>query len=176
MAQPLPEFVDPWRVCEQGRNYVGAYALDELARLTPLLASSQGEAAFALRFGYDDEHRLLVAGRVEANLSLICQRCLQPMDLVARAVVALSPVRGLEEAARLPEELDPLLVESDQLRLRDIVEDELIMAIPSIARHSESECRLMAEAETGEETERQHAANPFAVLASLKKSGDGGSG
>ena len=126
-------FVDPWHDCDEDRAYDGAYPLTELVRLTPLLASSEGGAAFALRFGHDDERRPVITGRVEAELSLTCQRCLQPMTLSVSSEVALSPVRGLEESARLPEALDPLLVVDNRVRLRDIVEDELIMAVPAPA-------------------------------------------
>jgi uncharacterized protein len=140
--------------------------------LTPLLASSEGAAAFVLRFGRDEQHRPVIVGSVEANLSLICQRCLQPMDLPVRAEIGLGAVRGLEEAAALPESLDPLLVDDDSVRLRDIVEDELIMAVPAIARHEEDECQLALKSEEEDRTEDSRAENPFAVLASLNISSD----
>jgi len=116
----------------------------------------------------------VITGRVTAELVLICQRCLQPMNLAVCSEVALSPVRGLEESARLPEILDPLLVEDASVRLRDIVEDELIMKVPTIARHEEGACELTIEAAVEDQTEDQRAENPFAVLASLKKSSDDG--
>lgn len=176
MPQRFPEsidgFVDPWQDCSKGREYHGAYPLSEFDRLTPLLASLEGEAAFALRFGQDDDRRPVITGRVNAELSLVCQRCLHAMALSVSSEVALSPVSGLEESARLPESLDPLLVADGTVRLRDIVEDELIVAVPVIARHGDSECQLSIEPVSDGETQSQRAESPFAVLASLKKSGD----
>lgn len=172
MSHRFPEYLDPWQACGKEREFAGTYRLADLDRLTPLLASVEGEAAFALRFGHDDERRPTVTGHVDANLSLICQRCLQPMDLAVHSVVALSPVQGLEESTRLPELLDPLLVENHRVCLRDLVEDELIMALPSIPRHAASECRAAEDGNGGNETNGEDADNPFAVLAALKSSGN----
>lgn len=173
MLSQLPEQADPCRLCEQVKHFEGAVALRKLGRLTPLLTSDEGEAAFALEFDQDDEHRKRIQGRVKAVLPVICQRCLQPMSLVVDSRFQLSPVSGHLEAERLPEEYDPLLLESAVIHPLDLIEDELILAIPPAPRHSAEECGVNL-AEYRQEPEPQPevatgADNPFAALAHLKR-------
>jgi uncharacterized protein len=170
MSNRLPDRVDPWQLCAKGQVLEGRLALRELRRLAPLLASEEGEAAFALGFSKDDERRAVIRGRVTAELALVCQRCLEPMALGVAAEVGLALTRGLDEAARLPDDLDPLLVGDDGLDPRDLLEDELILAVPVTPRHRRDECSMPGgvadEAPRAEPAERE---NPFAVLSALKK-------
>jgi uncharacterized protein len=149
-----------------------------MPRLAPLLTSLEGEAAFALAFRLDEEHRPVVGVEVQAELSLSCQRCMRPMRLPVDAAATLAVVSGPDEAERLPEELDPLLLEDDRVALRSLIEDELILAVPNAPMHPASECSVRletvnADPEGAEQTTAEPARdNPFAVLASLKSDTD----
>ncbi len=172
MLSLLPDFADPLRLCALGKAYEGAIPLADLPRLAPLLTSTEGEAAFVLAFDMDAERRPTVRVRVRARLPLQCQRCLgsmlQDVDADSRLVV----VSGPGEAERLPDEVDPLLVEDGRLELRSLIEDELILAIPSAPMHPPRECPVQlgeVNAPPPEEAvAEQGTANPFAVLADWK--------
>lgn len=172
MLSQLPEQADPRRLCEQEKRYQGSVALRNFPRLAPLLTSHEGEAAFTLEFDRDAERRLRIRGQVKADLVLQCQRCLGDMTLPVNAHFQLSPVGGLQEAERLPDEYDPLLLEEPLLHPLDLVEDELILAIPPAPRHFEAQCALdvasyrAEQAETAQPDDTKE--NPFAALASLK--------
>jgi uncharacterized protein len=156
-------------LCAQGRSFSGRITLGQFPRLTPLLASTDGEAVFTLSFTRDDQGRFVVQGRVEAQLQLVCQRCLGSMQWPVTAEVHLALVAGPDAAAHLPEELDPLWVEQDEVRLSDIVEDELILATPDTPRHQPEACPVdVAQAAEQRQTpaKREH---PFAALAALKQ-------
>lgn len=171
MSPHLPQRVDPWQSCARNRAYEGRVPLADLERLAPLLASVEGEAAFTLEFDRDPRHGNLVWGHVAAELVVTCQRCLGPQRLAVSQDFRLRLVQGLDEVERLDEELDPLWVEDDQLDLRDIVEDELILAVPHAPRHPADQCAAAAGgtapagAADADEVGRE---NPFAVLAALK--------
>lgn len=171
MSPSLPERADPWQLCTQGRSFTGRIPLGQFRRLMPLLASTKGEAAFTLDFTRDEQGRSVVRGRVEAELELVCQRCLGSMLLPVAAEVRLALVTGPDAAAQLPEELDPLWVEDGQVQLPDIVEDELLLAVPSTPRHPPQECPAAAKfAQAAEQPETPAAReNPFAALAALKQ-------
>lgn len=172
MSSRLPEFADPWRLCEQGKVFPGRVALAALGRLAPLLVDPAGEAVFELRFERDNGRNRHVRGRVQASLALECQRCLGPMNLDVDASFDLVLVRGLEEAERLADEFEPLLVENDQIIPMELVEDELLLAIPASPLHPPSECSMDLTAvnalvddvpeSTAQTDERD---NPFAALA-----------
>jgi uncharacterized protein len=173
MLSLLPDFADPLRLCSLGKVYEGTIALADLPRLAPLLTSSEGEAAFALAFAMDEERRPRIRVQVKAALIVECQRCLGPMGFEVDSVSDLVAVSGPDEADRLPAELDPLLVEDGQVVLRSLIEDELILAIPSAPMHVDDECAVDLETVNAsprgcEEPGDQGKPNPFAALAALK--------
>jgi uncharacterized protein len=173
MSSQLPEHADPRRLCEQGKRYEGRVALLGLARLAPLLTSSEGEAAFTLRFDQDEEGRARIRGHVRADLQVCCQRCMGSLTLPVDAGFMLSPVSGPREAELLPAEYDPLLLEERLLNPIDLIEDELILAIPPAPRHPEAECDVNLadyrhEMDSAQVPEAEND-NPFAALQALKR-------
>lgn len=114
---------------------------------------------------------LAMALQVQAHVPLVCQRCLQAV-VVPLAVDRLFRFAATEEEAeRLDNETeDDVLVLERRMNLLELIEDELILALPIVARHDSCPQPLpMAasddEAEALEEAERP---NPFAALAALK--------
>ncbi len=170
MLQRIPDRIEPWRLAEQGETLEGRLKLDSLPRLAPLLANANGEAAFVLTFGKDERRRLLIMLNVDADLTLECQRCLSDMVLKIESKTCLTPVRGLLEAEQLPEALDPLMIEEGEyLDIAQLIEDELMLGIPSSPRHEEPHCNRQEGVQEHDlpETEPKEE-NPFAILASLR--------
>ena len=175
MSSRLPELVDPWRSAGQNRSFSGRVELGQLHRLTGALHAVSGDAEFDLVFSRDEQRRPRISGFVRATLSLQCQRCLDEMLLPVDVDLNLAVIEVSAEAERLPEDVDPVQVEEGMLRLLDIVEDELILAIPQVPMHSQGECDI-ERAESApepvpvdsEEDESEQEENPFAVLAGLK--------
>lgn len=173
MLSLLPDFADPLRLCALGKAYEGVIPLADLPRLAPLLTSTKGEAAFVLEFDRDAARRATVRVNVKATLALQCQRCLDTMTLPVNGESRLVVVDGSAEAERLPEDVDPLLVDDEKLVLRSLIEDELILAIPPAPMHSSDACatKLQQINAAGDELTAGDAlskAHPFASLASLR--------
>ncbi|OOZ42975.1 hypothetical protein BOW52_00715 [Solemya elarraichensis gill symbiont] len=170
MSPQCPELVDPERFASQESSCSGSVRLDRFERLAPLLAKQDGAVDFRFRFSRDTRHRPLLEGRVEGVLLLQCQRCMEPVDLSVDARVSLVVVQGFDEAENLEPEFDPLIPEEERVNLLQLVEDELLLAIPAVPRHIDCEA---ATTESGEELETEAVQeNPFDVLAQLKKSND----
>lgn len=176
MSSPLPDYADPWLLCDQSRSFDGRVELTRMTRLAPLLATTDGEAAFVLAFSRDKKRRAIVQGRVSSSLSLPCQRCLEPVVVEVDSEFALALVGGSQEADLTPEELNPIVVEGNELILLDLLEDELMLALPVAPMHDIAECGVNLEQinqlPEGFETESPvvevDKENPFAALASLK--------
>lgn len=172
----FPDWLDLEALTARESVVAGAIALADMPRLRAALVSDQGEAAVELRFGRDEARRWVIRGHVEAQLWLNCQRCLQDYPQPLCNEFQLAVVGSESEAERLPDELDPLLLEENQrLRTRDLVEDELILALPVVARHPQGQpcegeqyLQSAAEGDASEQDETQKP-NPFAVLAGLKR-------
>ncbi len=175
MLSLLPDFADPLRLCTLGKAYKGAIPLADLSRLAPLLTSTEGEAAFVLEFQMDARQRPTVEVRVRADLAVQCQRCLETMVHEVDSQTRLVVVSGPEEAERLPDDVDPLLVEEDRLALRSLLEDELLLAIPAAPRHRPEDCKVRLDEvntrsgpQAEPDTEAADAEHPFAALADWK--------
>ncbi len=177
MCEGLPRSVDPKRLVEQRRSLTGAVGLDRLPRLAEVVVAGDGEpnqlvARFELRFDRDTAGRGTVRGEVSAALMLRCQRCNEPYEFPVESRFTLALVSGLDEARRLPDGYEPLLLERQRLDPAALVEDELLLALPAVPRHPEGACAPPA-VDTSEgpgvEEVVDDAPNPFAVLGHLKR-------
>lgn len=149
------------------RGFEGRLPLSALVRLRDSLCDDEGEVRFALDFDRDALQLPYVELRIEAQLPLVCQRSLQRFELPVRLVQRLGLIRDEAGEAALPEGYEPLLVPEDgMLRPAELVEDELILAVPVVAVAPGTDA---VEREWPADEEEQRQANPFAALASLKR-------
>ena len=174
MLERLPEFIDPLLCAEKRRSFKGDLGLSSLPRLADVLADNAGNVAVTMAF--DKQGRLAVMqGHLGAVLRLTCQNCLEVFDWPVDIDFSLGIVASEDEVNRLPEAYEPLLVGEDKISVKDIVEEELLLALPPFPKHTESNCsisKIRFEAESSSEETRARSDNPFSVLAKLKKSGD----
>jgi uncharacterized protein len=171
------EFIDPWSAADKGMRFEGSVPVSELGRVVDLFSGEPGEVRFRLRFYRDARKRACVEGQVNASLRLTCQRCLQPMEIEVDSSISLALVEGLDEAERLPESYDPLLVTDQGVIPLDLVEDELLLALPQVPRHDQDEhCEgsswlsEQASAPSADDDGPEAGTdNPFSALAHLKE-------
>ena len=162
MPEHLPDAVDPVAFAEKRGHLVGRLAVGGLDRIVPMVKNPEGYVDLDLQFG--KQGRLpLIEGHVAAQLVLECQCCLGPMEWNIDSKVRLGIVESVDAALLLPEDTEALIVEPDvEVLLADIVQDELLLAIPAIPQHDD--CHLPGETPAPVEARR----NPFASLADLK--------
>ena len=145
----------------------GQIGVGDLDRLGTLLAEQSGHVDVELGFSRDSGGRTIVSGTVTATVTLVCQRCLEHMRIELSPEVRASVVGTEDEADALPDELDPLLCPEGELRLLEMVQDELILALPVIARHeNDPRCLPLTPDRPGGDGAKRD--NPFAALSSLK--------
>jgi len=171
MPSELPETIDPMRLAKIGKALSGSYDLHQLARVNALLeADPGGQVSFRLKFSRDDESRLFcVVVELEAMLSMVCQRCLQPMQRQVGGIVNMAIVSNEAEAESLPAQFEPYIESGLPVKLQDFVEDELLLVMPLVALHGEKTCPA-ADKPTENKSGRERIAkvNPFAELKNLK--------
>lgn len=172
MSIGLPEFLDLARASRQPLELVGRVRISGLPRLGAALADNSGEASLELVAQDDGSGRILVHGEVEAALGLICQRCLQPMRYDVATAFDLVWVRSEAEMQSVQDEsCDPLLSADGRVKLSDLIEDELLLALPIVALHDKGECdadRKIPDVKA-QKPEKPAKQNPFAVLEQLKQ-------
>ena len=175
MSKRIPDRLDPWRYADLGKVVEGAIRLSSMPRLSECLQDTAGEARFDLCFERDAERRATLSGRISAELALECQRCLEIVTLPVEADVALAFVEVIEQASKLPDTLDPCLVEEGSVRFRDLIEDELLLMLPQVPMHEPGACSSGTVGHSEElpvEQDTSAGDNPFAVLAALKRDKD----
>jgi uncharacterized protein len=172
MSVTLPESVDAWRMVSARRSFEGTLSIAAMPRLCGMLASDDGTVRFELDFGRDNLGTSYVDVRAQASLTLVCQRTLEPFVLPIVVDNRLGLIKLERDEAGLPRDCEPLLVAEDgRLNPVDVIEDELLLALPLVPVNPDSS---LPDEVTGHEPEEDfagegHPENPFAVLRELKK-------
>ena len=152
--------------------------MDRMARLEALLAPRGAEtpprkaAEFSAGFCFDRQGLVTIDMRVRAELPLVCQRSLQTYVEQVKRHSQLVVIEDMAEQESLPEHYEPVLVEEKRLALKDLVEEELLLAVPQVPRSPDAgELELPGDAslEASPETEQERTHKPFAGLAGLMK-------
>jgi uncharacterized protein len=135
MSREFPDLIDPWKAAEGHRVFQGTMALKNMKRLTPLLTSVEGEAGFKVSFDYDMQRNAIIELAVKADLNLLCQRSLEPYTETVQRTSKLVVIRDFDEQDLLPDYYEPIVLESQKLALLELVEDELLLALPQIPKN-----------------------------------------
>lgn len=144
--------------------------LASLTRLRDSLVDTEGEVVYSLEFGTDELKVPFVELRIETSLPLLCQRSLERFEFPVAIEQRLGLIRDEADEAALPPGYEALLMPEDgMLKPIELVEDELILAVPVIPVKPGTEA--MERDWPAEEAEVERA-NPFAALSALKNTPD----
>jgi uncharacterized protein len=170
MSHALPETVDAWRMVQARRRFEGKLPLAALPRLAADLAQPSGDVAFVLDFDKDELGVAYLHVRADAALPLICQRSLDRFELPVHIDTRLGLITREADESGLPEGYEPLLTADGVLRLADVVEDELILAVPAIPVRPGTDYVERTWGDAEDEPAAALRENPFDVLKEIKVS------
>ena len=155
--------IDSLSFAREGRSLQGELPISGLERLHDALAEIAGSIVFRLngRIGRQDKPQLLL--EVSGRVPVICQRCLGRLDypLSIDSVLELIADEADLSQDELEDDTRDFLVAQKELDVVALVEDEIILALPSAPRHDD--CALP------DSNTRGTKVSPFAALAALKK-------
>ena len=166
MSVALPERVDASRMVQARRSFQGKLPLASFRRLRESLAAAEGEANFDLEFGKDELGVAYLAVRVDADLPLTCQRTLEVYPQPVHVDQRLGLIGDESEEAALPPGYEALLIVDGQVHPAEVIEDELILALPVVPLKPGAPLDWNDGSEPDPVDEEP--TNPFAVLAKLK--------
>ncbi len=166
MSAALPDRVDVARQVQARRIYEGTLPLAAMPRLRGALATTEGEVRYHLEFGKDGLGVSYLGLRAEVGLPLVCQRTLEVFVLPVSLDERLGLIADERDEAALPPGYEPLLVEDGVIDLAAVIEDELILAVPVVPTKPGAPLEWQ---DAVDEESVEKPANPFAVLAGLKK-------
>lgn len=180
-SAPFPEHIDTIKLFARNGTLSAVLPLAKLQRLTDSLNDDSGAVTVNLHFVTDDNKKRELTGNLDTRVKVLCQRCLQEMELELHCTLDLKVCSDEEELQELPETADGIVMEEEGLNILDVIEDELILSLPLVPVHADVNCSnffnalTLAESEV-QDRDKNSAAddrqsdkpNPFAVLASLK--------
>jgi uncharacterized protein len=164
--------VDVHQLAAQGAVLEERFPLANFARLRPLLAiieppgSSEARARFRFR---RQEGRSLASVEVVARLPLTCQRCLQPVDWPIAGSTQLAFAESGSGGPAASDQYDVFETHGGFVALTDVVEEELLLALPLVAMHAPDACEAMLPQDERSEDApaAERAQTPFAGLKDL---------
>jgi len=166
MSGQLPVQIDPIRLADEGARLCGTLPGSEMSRLRGLTLpdSRPGQVAVDLQFERTGQGVRRLHGTIRTQVEMACKRCLKPLkvEVVAQPLFVL-----LQPGEAEPEEGETLVVEAP-LSLAELVEDELLLAMPMSPGHADGECEVAFPITAGKTPMTEKKANPFAELRGFK--------
>lgn len=166
----LPQHINLFRLSEHGAKFHGSLFIKDMQRLHASLYNEGGEVVVDLTLGTDAEGTRFCHVQLQTEITLQCQRCMNPFTYGIISDFIHGITRSEEEADSLPAQYEPVIVRDGLLMVRDLVEDELILKLPIVPMHAVEECTVklpLVDANWDKVQEKGH--NPFHVLKLLKR-------
>lgn len=178
-----PTKLDVAAFAQDGAHLEGEWPATALERLAESAAAEAPASGWpAVLWSLDGEIRKPRGAAAElwlhlsarSTVALTCQRCLSPVTAEVAVDHWLRFVEGEAQAAELDAQGDEdVLALPRHLDARELIEDELLLALPLVPRHEVCPEPLPVtlgapEPDEGAEADRPH---PFAKLAALKRGG-----
>ena len=157
-----PGVIDGLQFARDGGELRGTLGLERLTRLAQTPCQSSG-IEYCLRGGLNRAGKPGLGLKASGRLELVCQRCLGPLLFAIDVDVDLELCSDPGVIAQAEDEVDRVLAERE-MNVAQLVEDEVILALPQVPRHEK--CNI-----DGLIAQPQKE-SPFSVLATLKKRGD----
>lgn len=168
MSRDLPTSIDPLRLAHERATLVGSLPLSQMERIQDSLCDNHGDVYIHWSFFQDDQRRAIIQGQIQTQLSLQCQRCLQPMNYpidIATALVVVMQSEDVVEESELPAGYELLELLHTPISLLTLVEDELVLALPIVVMHEQCPANEFTDLHASGEVKY----NPFHILTQLKQ-------
>jgi uncharacterized protein len=156
--------IQPARLAAAGEGLAGRLEFTYLQRISELVQNRDGYASYNLAFSKDDNGIINITGNLVAKLVVVCQRCLNEMELTIDSPIHIGIVGSQEEMKDLPDFLEPYLAEGREISLLKLIEEELLLGLPLSPLHSQERCPATQLVQGHTPGKR----NPFAKLKDLK--------
>jgi uncharacterized protein len=154
--------IDCRELAREGGSLQGSLAVSSLTRVLDTLVDTTGDLSYRVlgRMGPRNRPQLIL--EVDGELKVRCQRCLDAIDYRVRICSLLEMIRGEEDLTQeeIEDDSRDFLVEKKELDVAELIEDDVILDLPSAPRHDH--CTLP---DAGSKADR---VSPFSVLKALK--------
>ena len=149
----------------QNSLLTGSIQLSGFTRLCSLVMTNEATINISIEFLTSKYQHPSIKGHVETELLTECQRCLAPMVHPINLDFDLLIDASDEDVHSF--QVDTVFTDDGYVNIFEVIEDELILALPLISIHEDVSCNEHWQSGSNEEPVVEKN-NPFAVLQSLK--------
>jgi len=157
--------VDANRLARE-RSYIeGRLDLSRLLRLADLLVDDSGEVSYRVQGTTTETGHPALRLDLHAKLTLVCQRCLEPVDVsidTRRELVLAENGNAFDPDDGEDDDTD-VIPAAEATHLEDLLEQELVLSLPMVPQHDEGRCPVLLKRE-----QPDGRVSPFSVLQGRK--------
>lgn len=126
---------------EKSRCWEGNTMVGDFERLAQEFVNPQAVLQYRVCGGQDPRGRPRLHCRVQADVEVLCQRCLKPLGVAVESDRLLYLAASEAEADRLDavladEEVD-VMVAGQTMDLAGVIEDEVLLSLPIVPMHAD---------------------------------------
>lgn len=158
--------IDAFEFCRNNGYRDGVTPVAEMTRLAADCADPSGDIRWSIQGGTTPQGYASLTLSVAGTVKLVCQRCLEPFSYDIDSSTMLVLGRDDEDADQIEEILDDesidVIVGSNCCDIRDLLEDEVLLALPQSPKHEVCpDTKLL-------DSLKSDKVSPFAGLKNLK--------
>jgi uncharacterized protein len=137
-----PGRFDAFRLARERGSLAGSVDATTLPRLADRVIGAQAPVDWRIDGTVDAMGRPALTVQLEGSVTLECQRCLEALEWAISQRTLLLLAHDEAETARLDAESEAeVLLAATALDPETLVEDELVLALPYVARHPDGCCK-----------------------------------
>lgn len=169
----LPKEIDPVKAARSEHTFEGRLPFSDFPRLKELLCldenTQKGQIEFEWTFFVNEKQQTCASLKLLGEFPLVCERCQKPCKIKLNELIPMQVVKSEEEAENLPLAVEPILVNAEnQCDTLEIIEDELILALPMIPMHLEEKDCSFSQNKAYYPAEKDNSTyKPFANLSKV---------
>ncbi len=158
--------IDAFEFCRNNGYREGTTPVADMLRLAADCADPSGTITWSIQGGQTKQGYPSMTLSVAGTVQLVCQRCLAPFGYGIDSSTMLVLGKNDEDADEIEEVLDDesidVIVGSHTCDIRQLLEDEALLALPQAPKHEVCpDTKLM-------DSLKSEKVSPFAALKSLK--------
>ena len=166
----LPTHIDPRKLALQGNRLEGSVNGVDLPRLASAVTAVCSPLEALVQFELDQSRAKIARGSAQVTVETVCQRCLDPMWVELQAEFAVQVIWSEEHINRVAANYEPWLVLDKMANLYELLEDEILLALPLVNYHKVGDCTGDTFITEGEVVKEEVVSDsPFNILQQLKR-------
>ena len=170
----LPTLIDPRKLANQGIVLEGQFHDQHLPRLAEAVASIETPLSALIKFEIDEARAKVASGTLRFQCRQYASAVLIRSQLTLSSDFAAQVIWSEDQMCNVPSDREPWIVVDKMASLNELLEDEILLALPTVNYHENGLCTgdtFLSEDERGNngEDDQVVADNPFNILQQLKK-------